>query len=487
MKHGVVLYTDGSSRPTNPGFNGWGVHGYYYIATPPKSGIGLSGVVCTNTRYNETKQFTNGEYPVTVSKYIDMFGCDTHGPSGNSALAELQGVYRALDYVYENRKEIPISEIQITTDCDYVVVGLNKYSKEWKEGTSKPNKNIELWTSLLTLVDDFKNEGIIVRVTWTRGHIGEIGNTKADKLAAIAANYNMVGKPYNHVDISEPKGYWKHEFKVHPMVGFKRMYFNSCLDHDVKLQYLIADPGTQIPDDLFGKRLPETSFSIVRFKKENETTSIMDDIKRIQSKAVENYPEIFSVKLDVLFHRDVYSYIKKHGECALTLKNKTRSLLSLDKDKITSSHQGNGLTIRALTQFSLLKELLDIYEGTTQSTITPSVVQLHDITSLFYEEIDVKGVSKSQLKPEYVVGFRDMTLNISLNLDGESKSIPVPYILGSDILSRNHLKRLEVYKPRIKLATWFATEKTLRYATFIEVDDAVGVWSNYHSSVIYLT
>ena len=27
---GIILYTDGSVRPTNPGYGGWGVHGYTY-------------------------------------------------------------------------------------------------------------------------------------------------------------------------------------------------------------------------------------------------------------------------------------------------------------------------------------------------------------------------------------------------------------------------------------------------------------------------
>ena len=491
MKQGVVLYADGSSRPTNPGYNGWGCHGYFYQATPPKSGIGLSGVVCTNLRYNETKQFSDGEYPVTVTQYIDMFGCTSPGPYGDNVQAELQAVYHGLEYLVDLTKQgTGIDEIQITTDCDYVVLGLNKYSKQWIENNwlsnGKPVKNAELWMSLLGLMTECRDSGIVVRATWTRGHIGEIGNTKADKLAAISANYNMIGKPTTKVTLSEPKGYWKSEVEVHPMIGFKRLYFNSCLTNDVRMQYLVADPGPQVPEDLFGKRLPETSFSIVKFKKDNDTTNILEDVKKYQSELVDNYPDIFSVKLDVLFHRDVYPYIRDHGVCALTLKNKTRTLLTLDKAKITSNHQGNGLTIRALAQFSLLKELLDIYEGTTASSITPSVVQFHDITSLFYEKIDVKGTVKTQLRPEYVVGFRAMKLDIALNLDGESKTIPVPYVLGSDILGRNHLKRLESYQPIIKLVTWMVTDKTMRYATFIETEDAVGVWSNYHASVIYL-
>src|SRR6185312_15684185 len=47
VDNGIVLYTDGGCRPTNPGPGGYGIHGYMYSTAAPKKGPGLSGMMLT--------------------------------------------------------------------------------------------------------------------------------------------------------------------------------------------------------------------------------------------------------------------------------------------------------------------------------------------------------------------------------------------------------------------------------------------------------
>ena len=37
---GIVLYCDGSTKPKNPGHNGYGIHGFAFNNNTPKKGTG---------------------------------------------------------------------------------------------------------------------------------------------------------------------------------------------------------------------------------------------------------------------------------------------------------------------------------------------------------------------------------------------------------------------------------------------------------------
>jgi ribonuclease HI len=73
--------------------------------------------------------------------------------------------------------------VAIYTDSEYVRNGITTWIKGWKArgwrtADRKPVKNIELWQRLEALEAEHQ-----VRWHWVRGHAGDPGNERADRLA----------------------------------------------------------------------------------------------------------------------------------------------------------------------------------------------------------------------------------------------------------------------------------------------------------------
>ncbi|MCE4224160.1 ribonuclease HI [Methylobacterium sp. C25] len=134
----TIVYADGGCDP-NPGPGGWGV-----VIQMPDAPVELHGgeLVTTNNRM------------------------------------ELTAAISALEYFPEG------TAIEMRCDSQYVVKSVTEWIPGWKRRgwrtASGPVKNVDLMERLDTLA-----QGRDVRWTWVRGHSGEVGNERADRLAAI--------------------------------------------------------------------------------------------------------------------------------------------------------------------------------------------------------------------------------------------------------------------------------------------------------------
>ena len=125
------------------------------------------------------------------------------GPGGYGAILDYQGQERELSGGFRrttnNRMEIlgvivgleALTEpctATIYSDSRYVVDAIEKgWARKWKANGWMRNKreaavNPDLWDRLLRALD--KHE---VGLKWVRGHAGNAGNTRADRLAVAAA------------------------------------------------------------------------------------------------------------------------------------------------------------------------------------------------------------------------------------------------------------------------------------------------------------
>ena len=125
------------------------------------------------------------------------------GPGGYGAILDYQGQERELSGGFQrttnNRMEIlgvivgleALTEpctATIYSDSRYVVDAIEKgWARKWKANGWMRNKreaavNPDLWDRLLSALD--KHE---VELKWVRGHAGNAGNTRADRLAVAAA------------------------------------------------------------------------------------------------------------------------------------------------------------------------------------------------------------------------------------------------------------------------------------------------------------
>ena len=140
MDEFVWIYTDGACKG-NPGPGGWGAWLVYKV--------------------HETEIF-GGELGTTNNKM------------------ELRAVIEGLRLLKKPAK------VLVYSDSKYVVDGVRKWmpawkANNWKKKDKKPIKNLDLWKRLDSLI----NSQLEFRIKWVRGHSGDFGNEKADKLANL--------------------------------------------------------------------------------------------------------------------------------------------------------------------------------------------------------------------------------------------------------------------------------------------------------------
>jgi len=133
----VVIYTDGACRG-NPGPGGWGAW--------LQSG-------------EHEKELFGGEKLTTNNRM------------------ELTAVIEALGSLKKR------CSVTVYTDSEYVKNGITTWihgwkARGWKTADRKPVKNVELWQRL-----DALNAAHSVHWRWVKGHAGDPGNERADRLA----------------------------------------------------------------------------------------------------------------------------------------------------------------------------------------------------------------------------------------------------------------------------------------------------------------
>lgn len=135
----VVAYTDGACKG-NPGPGGWGV------------------VLITD---GAQKELYGGERQTTNNRM------------------EMTAVIEALSALKRS------CDVTLWVDSQYVLKGMTEWlpgwkARGWKTASKEPVKNVDLWQRLEALV---KLHGVDWR--WVKGHAGDAGNERADKLANL--------------------------------------------------------------------------------------------------------------------------------------------------------------------------------------------------------------------------------------------------------------------------------------------------------------
>ncbi|MFL9711462.1 ribonuclease HI [Methylobacillus sp. Pita1] len=138
MSNSVIeIYADGACKG-NPGPGGWGAW------------LSFAG---------REKELWGGELVTTNNRM------------------ELTAVIRALEALKRQ------CVVKIYTDSAYVQKGITEWVHSWKArnwltSDKKPVKNVDLWKTLDSLVQQHQVEWV-----WVKGHAGNVGNERADALA----------------------------------------------------------------------------------------------------------------------------------------------------------------------------------------------------------------------------------------------------------------------------------------------------------------
>lgn len=499
---GVVLYTDGSARP-NPGNIGWGCHGYLYEYKDLKKPIIAENHWITDKGYialkhaKEIKANIEDSSTINIKEinivepthYFDFLGSSDEEGTNNKA--EILALYNSLMKVSEYNPK----HITVYTDSEYVKNGITDWCRNWERGNwikpdGSPIINSKQWKETYNLILALKSNGVEFKIDWVRAHSDNFGNNLADILSVIGMNYSTARQPRVEFAVKEAKSYWKSEIEKHPFINFKRVYFNSVSKFNIAGQYFQADPG--VNDFTIGKRIPETGFAIVKL---DEKEYAIESVKEKQFEISNDQNAIIMMKLDRVYSKEIYPYLKEHGKyCLLDSKNNL-NVNFIDKKPVTVEMNPTGLSLRAIETFNFLEDLLTDFnkyrlEGFDSET-NGLKINAHDITHEFFkiEEKKVKKelVTKYVLKEELNVGTRDFKITIKEDYNGKNVSVLIPLILGTDLLPRNSLKKLEDLSPKVFIITWRESINSIRYATIIECENAIGIWSNFFADRIFLS
>lgn len=502
---GAVLYTDGGAQP-NPGFIGWGIHGYIYSYLAPKKKYKQPDKhLITNRGYINPSQTSVSTPPLPELVYVEHFldGFGTSGEWSTNNVAELRATYHGLHYLLAQADQlnITLSTVLVKTDSQYVKRGVTEWvslwtKRDWTRADGTPVANTGDWQQLLNEMAVYKERGIEVELMWVEGHQGQLGNETADKLSNVGTLFSTYHRPPSlqgdatYLKVVSPHGYFNEDIEVHPFLNHKRLYFNALAQYSTPGVYYLADPGD---DELtHGKRTPDAGYAIVRLKTPDP---IVELLRSTQHELTQDLNFIVIGRLDKAFSKSVYPYLRSFGHCAIKRDPEKLCLNFLDHkpskpSPLTIAYDPPGLSFRAIESFGFLEGVLNDFELFQQGTVTDGMAAMRftvrELTEDFFEP-DPKaskkiGAPQYKLRAEHGVGTPSLMVTVTI----QDKPVRIPLVWGLDLITRNHLKRLETKSPKLYLLLWSESEQTVRYATVIQVDDGIGIWSNYFADRIVL-
>lgn len=497
---GMMLHCDGSSRP-NPGYAGWGLHGYMYEDLEPTKGTGNPDYVLTASDYMSkvTKATLPNVSLVTPLKYYDGWGALENDMSTNNA-AELSGAIEALMItaaaVTEDGRRP--EKLNLWSDSKYVVLGC-EHARKWQaNGWLKADQtepaNVELWKKFIEEYDALTALGVTIKLTWNKGHKWEedavdnnLGNELVDELAYVGMRAATMGEKGKKIVESAPEGYWKYETDRHPFLTHRRMYYNSLPEYNTPGEYCIGEHDKN--DDMAGKRMANGAYAYVRLE---QPEAVLETVRNYSHDLVNGDDVVMIARLDYIYNSSIHAMIMEHGDKVLRPRPfdpsngrpSRAAIIRNPKEHVTREHYPPLLIERAVNELEELRQILDDHLEGKDVILTET-----DLTPLIYEsqtETNRKGEEKviTKLKPEFKVGTATMDVDVNyMHPNGELRTVPIKLLLGLDLLDRNALRRIEDMEPDIRLVSWSEQPQAFRYATIIKVKGGVGIWGGVYSNL----
>ena len=482
----LVIYTDGSASP-NPGYVGSASHGYIYHDIEPKKHYELYDSILTDKGYihKSTYDPSMGK-PVEPLYFIEQNS--SYDIIGSNNIAELLAVKQIFEWL--NHNNMSFKSILIYSDSNYVVSGINDYHGEWIENEwlrkdKKEISNKDVWKETIDLWYSIKTNNQDIQVKWLKGHSSHLGNQLAD-FASKIARFNSHNGIYQYKEsIADAKEYFNGKVELNPMICYNNVVISNRPNQNESGVYYLYK--SNLEDHLIGKANSETSYAIIYLK---EPERIIEQIKTRQEEA-RIYDAILLAKVDKFKIKNYYDRIKNSVFNSL-LAQTTNDLLILsdpysegnsfnnkNTDSITTEINPPQLLSSALDHYSFLYDLLFALINGKGCYIK---YKSFDITEQFYKsEIDKKQNESLILREEFVVGYKEHILDISLN----EKKVRIPLILGLDMPDRNVLKRIEKKHPKVELILIESGKESFGYCVYIQDDDGYGIWDNRSASRIF--
>lgn len=471
---GMVLFTDGSVRPVNPGYGGWGMHGYAYMKQTTKKGNGNALQMLTEDGYVEKITIKDSK-PIEVKalSYVDAFGSFNVPVSNNHA--EIAGVANGFEYC----DKYDVKKLTILTDSEYAIKGTTTWLPTWKKNNwikrdGTPVANKDAWLQLESSMDKLKAKGVEIEVKWVKGHSTHLGNILADKHARIGSSYAIGHQLRTEFNTADAEGYWTDKPEKHPFICQRRIYFTTVKEINIPGEYYLGEHGKD--DELIGNRQTDGVCSYVELKKPEPLIELLRNKQCCESS---NLDSIIMGRLDAVFESKTATDLLRFGEICLSRPFGYKLDLHLfgdDKSPMTKELKPPRLAMRILESLNMLKGTLQSWQDKQSDNLTET-----NITELLFT-IDSKGEYK--LNDEFVPGYTSLPANLNYGKDNLVKKVDM--CLGVDLPDRNTLKRLEKLKPQVIAVSWMESDKAFRYATIIKEGENFGIWAGMYSNLRFI-
>jgi ribonuclease HI len=483
----AVLYTDGGCRSNDKaiaasrGVGGWGIHGYLYYDEPAKVGSGCKSARPTNKGYIAGE---SGKTDITLVSYVDGFGALL--PDSTNNIAELVAAIRALEVCVQQG----VNKLLFVMDSEYVLHGITKgwavawEAANWRKPDGSFRANADYWKTLLGLLRALQADNCVIEYQWVKGHDPKrryLGNELADAHATRAVIAGFNGHAEETLKVSDAKGYWNTKSDRSRLFSHPNWYFATqggadSRTADGRYIYYLGDPRED--GDLFGKKIPNATFSILYLKDPEPVLEVVRGA--VEKLGMHQYQGLIFGHLDKIFLPATYTELLEYGHSLLILDRKKQRLQLSDKTVIAEEKSPARLSYNAIEALQSLEVILQEYLSASDG----SRVRHTDLTDLLYESEAGKKKPTMKLKADITSTLRSM--EVSANHASDDRGTDVTKLiltLGQDTPDRNTLAALADTGVKVTLLTWPESTHAIRFATVIESDGNVGIWSGIYANL----
>lgn len=487
----VILYTDGSCRP-NPGWGGWGFHGYIYYNEPQKRGSGCKDGTPTKTGYIPG---TSKTLDITLTCYIDGYGAEGALPVATNNTAELIAAIRALQVIQSEEArsymEDRLASVMVFADSQYVCQAVNEWGpirrqKGWRNDRGDEMSNAHLLESLLTLVDRIRQGGVELNFAWVPAHQkGEyLGNDIADQHSnrgrVMAMNQRYGETQQEHIRFSPPQGYWTQSFDTDPMFCQPQWFF---LGRDEPLQvegqyvYYLAETGHK--NDLLHRSNPSASYTVLITPTLNPQLDVIKQAMHQLGRDLVTQGPI-RVRLNNLWSPEPLQDYHTSGLTTFLRDSKTQQIRTYNDVPVAEEVKPAYLTYQGIDQFDALRVLLEQYLQGSSKTL-----HVTDITdTLFDFKTKAKtNVTVCELKKSITSTTHTHVVTAGYLMEGQIEPVELKLVIGVDLPKRNALAKLADPSIQVKVITWPESPYAIRYATVIHHQQSVALWVGLFTAI----
>lgn len=378
----LIVYCDGSTRPKNPGYSGYGIFGYTLI--PSKRPSKIKHPVKTKLNFTSNGLVEEKDtVPYETLEIVEHIGC-LNTPLGTNNLAEMTAFIVTLKLAIS----LGITHLKVFTDSNYVVLSFNEHlqkwkSRDWKRADGSPVAHQTEWEHIDSLHRELTEKGCVIEPIWVKGHADDHGNETADLYSVIGSNYSRIQfeenaevfTPIAYSKISTYKEYKESLADKDIIYYFRDLFFSSASLNDTNYCFLSTSDNVNEQ----GRRDTSSIF----LTNVGYVPDLINQLKALYRRLPRVYIANCCIKLNKLEDRELSRLAKLVGIEKLLLPVIHNGITSfhLVKDKTAFVTEFN-------QEFPYITEVARIFSNSLDISTVPNnpLIKEVDITDIFIND-----------------------------------------------------------------------------------------------------